>query len=98
MELARKSAVESHKDEFIGSGTSPSSACPILDDQSSSSQTAPLPNSTAADILTPAIPAKRKRGKSLSRRTGQDGHIEKSGKWFVVRFWKDIPGEEKRIH
>jgi integrase len=45
-----------------------------------------------------ATPAKRKRGKSLSRRTGQDGHIEKSGKWFVVRFWKDIPGQERRMH
>jgi integrase len=45
-----------------------------------------------------ATPAKRKRGKSLSRRTGQDGHIEKSGRWFVVRFWKDIPGQDRRIH
>ncbi len=45
-----------------------------------------------------ATPAKRKRGKSLSRRTGQDGHIEKSGRWFVVRFWKDIPGQERRMH
>jgi integrase len=34
----------------------------------------------------------------LSRRTGQDGHIEKSGRWFVVRFWKDIPSQEKRMH
>jgi integrase len=34
----------------------------------------------------------------LSRRTGQNGHIEKSGKWFVVRFWKDIPGQEQRMH
>jgi len=34
----------------------------------------------------------------LSRRTGQNGHIEKSGRWFVVRFWKDIPGQEKRMH
>jgi len=34
----------------------------------------------------------------LSRRTGQDGHIEKSGRWFVVRFWKDSPGQEKRMH
>jgi hypothetical protein len=34
----------------------------------------------------------------LSRRTGQNGHIEKSGKWFVVRFWKDIPGQEERMH
>jgi integrase len=45
-----------------------------------------------------AAPAKRKRGKSLSRRTGQDGYIEKSGRWFVVRFWRDIPGQEQRAH
>jgi integrase len=32
------------------------------------------------------------------RTTGQDGHIEKSGRWFVVRFWKDIPGQERRMH
>jgi integrase len=51
-----------------------------------------------ADRLPAATPVKRKRGKSLSRRTGQDGHIEKSGRWFVVRFWKDIAGQEKRTH
>jgi integrase len=34
----------------------------------------------------------------MSRRRGQDGHIEKSGRWFIVRFWKDIPGQEKRMH
>jgi hypothetical protein len=45
-----------------------------------------------------ATPAKRKRGKSLSRRTGQDGHIEKSGSWFVVKFWKDIRGQDNRLH
>ena len=33
----------------------------------------------------------------MSRRS-QVGSIEKSGKWYVVRFWKDIPGQEKRIH
>lgn len=34
----------------------------------------------------------------MSRRTGQNGHIEKSGRWFVVRFWKDITGQQKREH
>jgi hypothetical protein len=34
---------------------------------------------TPSDIVSAATPAKRKRGKSLSRRTGQDGHIEESG-------------------
>jgi integrase len=63
-----------------------------------SSQAEPLQANVAEDTLVVATPAKRKRGKSLSRRTGQDGHIEKSGRWFVVRFWKDIPGKEKRMH
>jgi integrase len=57
-----------------------------------------LPPNLFVDTLPGATPAKRKRGKSLSRRTGQNGHIEKSGRWFVVRFWKDIPGQEKRMH
>src|SRR3974390_2245088 len=47
--------------------------------------------------LKPATPVKR-RGKSMSRRTGQSGHIEKSGKWWVVRWWMDVEGQEKRIH
>ena len=34
----------------------------------------------------------------MSRRRGQTGHIEKSGKWFVVRFWKDVAGQEKRAY
>ena len=46
--------------------------------------------------VSQATPAKRKRGKALSLRTGQNGHIEASGKWFVVRFWKDVEGQEKR--
>lgn len=42
--------------------------------------------------------AKKRRGKSMSRRTGQSGHIEQSGKWWVVRWWMDVPGQEKRAH
>src|SRR6266478_222345 len=38
----------------------------------------------------------RRRGKSMSRRSGQSGHIEESGNWYVVRFWKDVVGQEKR--
>jgi integrase len=33
----------------------------------------------------------------MSRRS-QVGSIERSGKWYVVRFWKDILDQEKRIH
>lgn len=34
----------------------------------------------------------------MSRRTGQSGHIEKSGKWWVVRWWMDVLGQDKRVH
>ncbi|HTT20800.1 MAG TPA: site-specific integrase [Candidatus Sulfotelmatobacter sp.] len=34
----------------------------------------------------------------MSRRTGQEGHIEKSGKWYVVRWWQDVPGQYERSH
>src|SRR5712691_5135060 len=45
----------------------------------------------------PATPEKRKRGKCMSRRS-QVGNIEVSGRWYVVRFWKDVPGQENRVH
>lgn len=34
----------------------------------------------------------------MSRRSGQNGYIEVHGKYYVVRFWKDVPGQEKRMH
>lgn len=34
----------------------------------------------------------------MSRRTGQQGHIEQSGKWWVVRWWMDVPDQDKRTH
>src|SRR6266404_603757 len=37
----------------------------------------------------------RKR-RSMSRRSGQSGHIEVSGRWYVVRFWMDVLGREER--
>jgi hypothetical protein len=53
----------------------------------------PSPDTKVLD----ATPAKR-RGKSMSRRTGQEGHIERSGKWWVVRQWQDVPGRYQRSH
>ena len=32
----------------------------------------------------------------MSRRSGQCGHIEVSGRWYVVRFWMDVLGREER--
>jgi integrase len=33
----------------------------------------------------------------MSRRSGQSGSIQKDGKWYVVRYWKDVAGQEKRV-
>jgi integrase len=50
----------------------------------------------ATIAVSDARPQTRKRGKSMSRRSGQTGSIQKEGNWYVVRFWKDIAGQEKR--
>src|SRR5215469_4175815 len=60
-------------------------------------QTRPLQFSTSDINVVPATPVKR-RGKCMSRRTGQDGHIEASGKWWVVRWWMDVAGQGARRH
>lgn len=56
-----------------------------------------LPNSQI-DTVARATPEKRRRGKSMSRRSGQSGYIEVHGKYYVVRFWRDVLGQEKRMH
>ena len=32
----------------------------------------------------------------MSRRSGQNGSVQEDGNWYVVRFWKDVAGQEKR--
>jgi integrase len=71
---------------FSTSGSSPGSG-----------QTSSLQLGRPDDNLSQTTPEKRKRGKCMSRRS-QVGSIEKSGKWYVVRFWKDVPGLDERIH
>lgn len=34
----------------------------------------------------------------MSRRSGQSGYIERKGNAYYVRFWIDVPGQEKRAH
>ena len=34
----------------------------------------------------------------MSRRSGQSGYIEQKGNAYYVRFWIDVPGQEKRAH
>jgi hypothetical protein len=58
----------------------------------------PLLTDTMIDKVALATPEKRRRGKSMTRRSGQSGYIEVHGKYYVVRFWKDVPGQDKRMH
>jgi len=52
-----------------------------------------------SDIQTirPATAERRRRGKSMSRRSGQLGTIVKEGGWYRVRFRIDIPGQFARV-
>jgi integrase len=45
-----------------------------------------------------ATPDKRPRRKSMARRSGQGGYIERKGNAFYVRFRIDVPGQEKRAY
>ncbi len=40
----------------------------------------------------------KRRGKSMSRRKGQLGRIEKHGKHYTLRVWVDVKGQEERAH
>lgn len=52
-----------------------------------------------ADIIPPIAPNRRKpRGKTLARRRGQNGSIERKGAHWYVRFWADRIGTDKRKH
>jgi len=63
------------------------------------SQRDPLQFSTNDINVVPATPEKPARigRKSMARRSGQNGSIQKDGKWYVIRYWKDVPGQEKRV-
>lgn len=41
---------------------------------------------------------RRLGGRSMSRRSGQCGSIERKKHYYVVRFWQDVAGREKRVH
>lgn len=59
--------------------------------------TDPLQRGCSACDNAPGDTRRRARTrKSMSRRSGQNGYIERSGKWYVVRWRMDLQGEEKR--
>src|SRR5229473_6100668 len=62
-----------------------------------------LSRNGAASYSAGATPARRKRGPSLSRRTGQSGTVFQHSKtWDPMapcygKFWADVPGSPGRI-
>ena len=34
----------------------------------------------------------------MARRSGQNGYVEQKGNAYYVRFWMDVPGQERRAH
>jgi len=51
---------------------------------------------SGCDIVPSATAEQRRRGKSMSRRSGQLGTIVKEGGWYRVRFRIDVPGQDQR--
>ena len=51
--------------------------------------------SMAVNVLAVA-PDQRRKGKSMSRRSGQKGQIVRKGAMWHIRFYVDVPGQEKR--
>src|SRR5260370_2435389 len=48
------------------------------------------------DTVAIATPEKRTGRKAMAGRSGQNGSMQEDGKWYVVRFWKDVADQEKR--
>ncbi len=59
---------------------------------------APHAERTSISTNSKETKTRKVRGKSMSRRSGQSGSIEKSGKWYVVRFYEDVAGQVERPH
>ena len=54
----------------------------------------PLQREPAYDTLNAATP--NRRGKSMTRRSGQNGNVVKSGRMWRGRYYEDVVGQEKR--
>src|SRR6202023_3335912 len=68
-----------------------------LTDVMRDAKTGPNRVAVAATVAT-AIPGQRLSRRSMSRRSGQSGSVERKGEHYVVRFWEDKAGQDKRVH
>lgn len=77
----------------------------LIRDWDGSRSSADLISTIEKACSTPASPntqaaksANKRRGKSMSRRKGQNGTIEKHGRNYTLRVWMDVEGQEERAH
>jgi len=67
-----------------------------LNPEKSTESADPL-QSEAAGVNVPTVaPDQRRKGKSMSRRSGQKGQVIRKGAMWHIRFYVDVPGAEKR--
>jgi integrase len=53
----------------------------------------------SGDIIPAATPIRQQRkGRSMSRRSGQSGSVRLVGSKWYGRYWRDVPSKEKREH
>src|ERR1700730_13867270 len=50
------------------------------------------------DVLQTAQPKQRRNGKSMNRRSGQNGTIVIQSGWYRVRWRMDVEGQQERIN
>ena len=54
--------------------------------------------SPAASVPTAAPKRQQRKGRSMSRRSGQTGSLMLVGRKWYGRYWRDVPGKENREH
>lgn len=55
------------------------------------------PPTVGSDKVAAVAPDQRRKGKSMSRRSGQKGQVVKKGNKWHLRFYVDVPGQEERV-
>jgi integrase len=53
---------------------------------------------SAASVSVATPKRQQRKGRSMSRRSGQTGSLKLVGRKWYGRYWRDVPGKEKREH
>jgi Phage integrase, N-terminal SAM-like domain len=67
-----------------------------VNSEKSTERADPLQSQPAGVNVPTVAPDQRRKGKSMSRRSGQKGQVVRKGAVWHIRFYIDVPGAEKR--